>query len=213
MGILTNMSPRLLDVAYKLLLGFVILVALTVLFFAQKYFIAWWKRRKSFKITATIYNPDGSFFVDKIGKFKTQDNIDKMLFLSSIETMPVIDPKYIKSNTVTLWRYGIGQYAVVNPVHWVGLDPKKFKIEPIDIQMKNFAFLEQRAAVSRWAYLKDIIAKYGPYITFVIIGIVVGVASWFMLKTALSFFSDAITTRTLECSQICGMGKNIVPVG
>ena len=211
MGFMASMSPRLLDIGYKLLLGFVILIALSILFFAQKYFIVWYKRRKSFKILATSYNPDGSFFVDKIGKFKTEDGIDKMLFLSSKESFPVIDPKYIKANTVTLWRYGIGQYAVINPSHWIGLDPKKFKIEPVNMQMKNFAYLEQRAAVSRWAYLKDILSKYGPYITFVVLGIVTGVVAWFMLKTGLTMMNDIMITRMAECRQILGMGQAVAP--
>lgn len=191
---------------FQLLMGLVVIVILAALFFGTRFIMRWRKRKKNFKITAVIANTDGSFYTKKIGKFKTSDGIDKMLFEDSNETCPVIPVEYIKSNTVCLWRYGVGQYAVVHPRSW-GQDPKNFKIDIIDMQMKNFAFLEQRAAVSRWAYVKDILMKWAPFITVVIICILAGVAVWFMMKTGSSIYKEGIAARIMECKQALGLGS------
>ena len=184
---------------YNILLIFVVLVGAAALFFGTRFATAAYKKRKNFKITAVIYNPDGTFFVRRMGKFRTSDKIDKMLFMGSRETMPVIDPKHIRANGVTLFRYGVAQYAVIPPHIWEVVDVKKWKIELINMQMKNFAFLEQRAAVSRWAYIKDTMTRMAPFMTMLILAIVTGVATWFLMKMGYSIFSDAVAARTLDC--------------
>ena len=115
-----------------------------------------------------------------------------MKFRGTKETMPVIPPKYIRNSSVTLWRYDVGQYAVIPPQVFERLDPKNFKIDVINMQQKNFAFLEQRAAVSRWAYMKDALARWAPYITIIILVIAAGAIAWFLLNTALE---DRKSTR------------------
>jgi len=85
--------------------------------------------------------------------------------------------------------------------------PEDFKIEVINMQMKNFAFLEQRAAVSRWAAMKDALQKWAPYITFIILAIVTGVVCWFMLKTYQQGVADLASTRMAECSRLFGGGS------
>lgn len=189
---------------YQLLFGFVAIVILAALFFGTRAIIGTWKKRKNYKVTASIYNPDGTFYTKRIGKFRTKDNIDKMLFQGSNETMPVIEPKYIRSAKVTLFRYAPGQYAVIPPKIWENTDPKKWKIELINMQMKNFAFLEQRAAVSRWAYIKDLLNRWGPYMTLMIIAIASGVIIWFLMKLGYNIFDDAVGARILECNQLLG---------
>lgn len=216
-GLLDKLGPTLYGLAFKIGLGLIVVLGLTGLFFASKYGFAWYKKRKSYKISAVIFNPDGTWYTDKIGKFKTQDNIDKMLFLNNVnETMPVIDPKYIRALRVVLWRYGIGQYAVIPPQVWEKMTPAAFKIDVINMQQKNFAFLEQRAAVSRWAYLKDTLTKLAPYITLIILAIVTGVAVWFMLKTGMTFFDKVAAERAAECARVLGGGSlpaGAAPVG
>jgi len=73
--------------------------------------------------------------------------------------------------------------------------------------MKNFAFLEQRAAVSRWAYTKDLIQKYGPYITVLLVLVFAGVAIYFMMKTGIGMFGDATAQRVAECARLLGGGS------
>lgn len=196
---------------YNLLMAFVALLGLAILFFGTRFGFAAYKKRKNFKVTANIYNPDGTFFTKRIGKFRTKDNIDKMLFQGSSETMPVIDPRYIRANKVTLWRYGPGQYAVIPPRVWECMDPKKWNIDVINMQMKNFAFLEQRAAVSRWAYIKDLLSRWAPYLTMVLMLIFAGVCVWFMMKTGYSIFGDAVKARTEDCMRLIGGASAPVP--
>lgn len=204
---LGNIGGTAYNLVFQLLTGFVIIVALVFLFFTTRGIARWRRRKKTFKITAHIANRDGSLYTKKLGKFRTNDGIDKMLIEGSKETMPVIDPAYIVSNTVFLWRYGVGQYAVIPPSVWRKMDPKDFKIEVIDFQMKNFAFLEQRAAVSRWAYIKDLLMKWAPFITVIIICIVAGVAVWFMMKTGSTIYSQGIASRIMECKQALGLSN------
>lgn len=196
---------------YNILFIFVALVGITILFFGTRFFFSWYKTRKNFKVTAVIYNPDGTFYIKKIGKFRTKDNIDKMCFQGSSETMPVIDPKHIRANRVTLFRYGVGQYAVIPPHVWQNVDLKKWKIDLINMQMKNFAFLEQRAAVSRWAYIKDLLTRWAPYMTMLIVGLVVGVSLWFLMRTGFNIFQEAITARTMDCQRL--LGQNVPTAG
>lgn len=196
----------------KIGIGVGVVLILTALYFGSRSIKRWRQKQKTFKINIVAFNPDGTFFTDKIGKFRTADNIDKMVFMNLKETMPVIDPKYIRANQCVLWRYGPGQYAVIPPAVWLQ-DPKKFKIDVINMQMKNFAFLEQRAAVSRWAYMKDLLQKWAPYITVLLILILGGVAIWFLAKMALTMFNEVATQRVAECRQILGVSVSpgIVP--
>jgi len=205
MGLMEDMGPAAFGLGLKVGLGLAVVVILAVLFFVSKYFSAWYKKRKSYKVTAVIFHPDGSFTVSKMGKFRGKDNIDKMEFLGNNETMPVIPPKYIRSSTVCLWRYDVGQYAVIPPQVWMK-NPKEFKIEVVDMQMKNFVFLEQRAAVSRWSYIKDAMQKYAPFITIMVLAIAGGVTVWLVMKSALGMFDSATAQRTAECMKILGSG-------
>lgn len=187
----------------KIGLGFLIVIILAALFFGVKYGMKWRKRKKNFKIDVVIYNPDGTWYTDKIGKFRGDDNMDKMVFESSGETMPVIDLKHIVALKATLWRYAPGQYAVVPPRIW-GRKPKDFGLEIIDYQMKNFAYLEQRAAVSRWAYIKDLMQKWAPWITAVLILVLAGTAIYFIAQMASGMFAESARIRFQECIQVVG---------
>jgi hypothetical protein len=191
---------------YNILTAFVIIVGLTVVFFAVRMGTQAWKKKKQYKVTANIYNRDGTFFTRRMGKFKTSDGVDKMLFQGSNETMPVIPTENIRANQCTLWRYAPGQYAVIPPRMWDKLTPEKFGIEVINMQAKNFAFLEQRAAVSRWAYIKDMLQRLAPYMTMLILAVMVGVACWFLMKLGYNIFGDAVKARTLDCRQLMGVG-------
>lgn len=211
MGLLESLGPATFKIIMQVGLALMVVIVLGALYYASNKGFSAWRRYKNFKIKAVIFHPDGSFTVRKIGKFKGKDGIDKMLMLGTKETMPVIDPKYIRNLTVTLWRYGVGQYALIPPKVWEKLDPKKFNIDIIDFQMKNFAFLEQRAAVSRWATIKDTLAKYGHYITLIVLAIVAGVAVWFMMKTGMGMHDSVVTARVAECTKIIGGGSSVAP--
>jgi len=127
-----------------------------------------------------------------------------MLFQGTSETMPVIPTENIRANQVVLWRYAPGQYAVIPPRMWDKVTPEKFGIEVINMQAKNFAFLEQRAAVSRWAYIKDTLQRMAPYLTMLVLAIMVGVSCWFLMKLGYSIYTDAIHARILDCKQLLG---------
>jgi hypothetical protein len=207
----TSIGGTTFTMGFQLLLALVVIVLLIILFFGTRWGFTAYKKWKNFKITAVVFNPDGTWYTRKIGKFRTKDNIDKMLFLGSTDTMPVIDPKYIRANRVTLWRYGVGQYAVLPPRMWEQMDPKNFKIEVINFQMKNFAFLEQRAAVSRWAYVKDALLKWAPFIVIGVVAIACGVMVWFMMKLGMDFFNQVVGQRIAECKSV--LGTAITPTG
>ena len=180
-------------------------VGLIVLWFASK----WWRRtrnkKKQYKINTVIFNRDGTFFIDKIGKFKDSDGIDKMLFLDLKESMPVIDPENIRANQVCLWRYAPQQFAVVPPRMW-GKDPKDFNIEIINYQMKNFAYLEQRAAISRWQKTLSLVQQWAPYITVLLVLILGGVAIWFITKMNNEQYAQIVSARVAEC-------RGLIPSG
>jgi hypothetical protein len=179
----------------------VVLILLIILFFLSK----WWRRarnsKKQYKIGAVVINRDGTWFTDKLGKFRTGDGIDKMLLLDLKESMPVIDPENIRANQCMLWRYAPGQFAVIPPKIW-GKDPKQFGIEIINFQMKNFAYLEQRAAISRWQKTLSLIQQWAPYITVLLVLILGGVAIWFITKMNLEQYSEVVAARVAECSNL-----------
>ena len=200
-----TISGSAYKLGYNILTIFVVLVGLTIVFFAVRLGTQAWKKKKQYKVTANIYNRDGTFYTKKIGKFKTSDGIDKMLFQGTKETMPVIPTENIRANQVTLWRYAPGQYAVIPPRMWDKLTPDKFGIEVINMQAKNFAFLEQRAAVSRWAYIKDMLQRLAPYMTMLILAVLTGVTAWFLMKLGYNIFGDAVRARTLDCRQLMGV--------
>ena len=211
MGFFDTLGPVVLKIILQVGFGILAVVILTALYFATRFYVTWRRKQKNFKITALIHNPDGSWYTQLIGKFKGPDNVDKMMFIGSTDTCPVIDLRYIRYNKVELWRYGPGQYAVIPPTMWQKMRPEDFKIDVINLQMKNFAFLEQRAAVSRWAYTKDIIQRYAPYITVLMILIFAGVAIYLVTKMTLGEFGDVITARTKDCASILGGGSTVPP--
>lgn len=205
-GFMESLGPGTYKLLMQLLTGFVIIVIIAALYFGSKKFFEWRKLRKSFKIEALVHNPDGTFYVDRVGKFRGGDEIDKMIFKNTGETMPVINPKYIRALKVELWRYGVGQYAVIPQSVW-GKNPQDFKIEPIDMQMKNFAYLEQRAAVSRWTFIKDALTKWGPFITIIIVAAMALLAIWLVFKSGSAAYAANVAARMTECKELLNLGS------
>lgn len=203
------------SILYKVLFVLVILVIGVSLWFVSHRFFKWRKEMKNYKIVATIFNPDGSFYIRHIGKFKV-NGIDKfcmiiknkrlfgMGYIKDPETLPTFDPKYVKNGTIVLWRYGVGQFGVIDTNCIQKLDPKdpKINIDVINLQMKNFAFLEQRADIARWAAIKKLVGEYGKLITLIFMVIGAGVIVWLMLKTSLVLFDKVTAQRLIECSKI-----------
>lgn len=207
---MSTLGPVVTKLIMQLGLGLVAIVIIVILFFGSRYFFAWRKKRKSFLINACVINPDGTFYMQQIGKFKT-NGIDKMEFLHSTDTCPVINPAHIRNRCVILWRYAPSQFAVIPPELWGRMKPQDFKIDVINLQMKNFAFLEQRAAVSRWAYVKDLVQRYAPYISMVLCLIFAGVIIYFIMKTSLGMYNDVITARAADCARLIGGGSSVTP--
>ena len=180
------------------ILGVVFLIAL---YFISRWFTKRKNKKKQYKIKAIIFNRDGTWFTDVLGKFKDKDDIDKMLFLDLKESMPVIDPANIRANQVALWRYAPSQFAVIPPSMW-GKDPKDFKIDIINYQMKNFAYLEQRAAISRWQKTLSLMQQWAPYITVLLVLILGGVAIWFITKMNNEQYASIVAARVAECRSL-----------
>lgn len=208
----TTIGSSAFKLGYNILTAFVVIIGLIIVFFAARMGMTAWKKHKNYKVKAVIFNRDGTFFTRRMGKFRTADNIDKMLFQGSNETMPVIDTANIRAGQVCLWRYAPNQYAVIPPRVWEKLTPEKFGIEVINMQSKNFAFLEQRAAVSRWAYIKDTLQRLAPYMTMIILAVMVGVACWFLMKLGYNIYSDAVAARVADCNRLLGLGINVPKV-
>jgi len=216
---LTSSAGSLIMLVGKIL---VIIIAAVILFFASKTIQREVKKRKSFKITAFVTNPDGSHMIYKTGKFKDKDGLEKMLFMRKVkmlfgikawapikgESMPVIEPTHIVSLTVHLFRYGISQYSVIPPTLYRDSNLlEREGIKLINMNALHWKGLEQRAAISRWALMKDKMAKLTPWITLLLIVIVGGVAIYFIAKMALSMYGDAIAARTLDCMNLVGGGS------
>jgi hypothetical protein len=172
-------------------------------FFGTKFLKKAKGKKKAYAITAVISNPDGSHYVDYIGKFKDKDNLDKMKFkLHKLDTCPVINPKYIVSRSIHLFRYGPGEFAIIPPTVYRQLDPKSFKIKLINMNMLAFKGMEQRAAISRWQTNKDKIEQWLPWITIVLcVGCALG-AIYLSGQTSASLVKDGIAARTTECSEL-----------
>jgi len=189
----------------------VLVLVVVVVFGGGAWFITKkYKDAKRMNMNAVIHHPDGSITTSKCGKYN-KGGIDKIIFKKSQETMPVIDPKYIKNKHVELYRYGVGQYAVIPPKMWTNINLNDFKIELIDMQMKNFVFLEQRAAVSRWAFIKDQLQKLAPFIVALLVLIFTGVVIYFISKLALEMFSQVTAQRMADCASFFGGTSFVSP--
>ena len=93
----TTVGSSAFKMGTQLLFAVIAIIVIVALYFITKYSFSAYKNWKNYKITAIIMNRDGTWYTKKIGKFRTKDNIDKMLFRGSKDTMPVIDPAYIRS--------------------------------------------------------------------------------------------------------------------
>jgi len=190
LGMVLNIGYAILGVA-----------ALIGLWFGSKAWRRSRNKKKQFKLKTIIFNRDGTWFTDKMGKFKGPDGIDKMLLMDLKESMPVIDTENIRANQVCLWRYAPAQFAVIPPKLWAK-DPRDFKIEVINYQMKNFAYLEQRAAISRWQKIQGLIQQWAPYITVLLVLILGGVAIWFITKMNNEQYAQIVAARVMECKSL-----------
>jgi len=172
-------------------------------FFGTKYFKKFRAKRKLMSVTAFISNPDGSHYVDYIGKVKDKDGLDKMMFkIHKTDTCPVISPKYIVNKSIHLFRYGPGEFAIIPPVVYRTLDPTKFNIQLISQNMLAFKGMEQRAAITRWQTNKDRLQQWLPWITIIIcVGCALG-AIYLTGQTASQLIMDGMAARTTDCSTI-----------
>ena len=199
----------------------IIIVVCIALFFASRWYFGNRKKMKNFKITSFISNPDGSHFIWKTGKFKDKDGMQKMLFAREVplwfglkkweavkdESMPVINPSHIVSNSVHLFRYGSGQYSVIPPTVYRQIDVKKFGIQLINMHMLEFKGLEQRADISRWAAMKKSLQEWAPWITLGVLAIVCGSGIFFMMKFGMAEFARVTAARVAECQSLIGGGS------
>jgi|GEM_PF-3514203 len=195
-GLLGGMAGTLGKIA-------IMLVVMVGLFFGTKYIKKFMNKKKQLGITAFISNPDGSHYVDHIGKVKDKDGMDKMMFkVHKMDTCPVINPKHIISRSVHLFRYGPGEFAIIPPTVYRNLDPKTFNIELINMNMLAFKGMEQRAAISRWQSNKDKLQQWLPWITIIIcVGCALG-AIYLGGQTSASLVKDGIAARTTECAEL-----------
>ncbi len=172
-------------------------------FFGTKFAMKMKNKKKALKIRAFISNPDGSHYIDYIGKIKDKDGIDKMAFkINKTDTCPVIPNKYIVNNSIHLYRYGSSEFAIIPPTIYKKVDIKDFNIKLIPMNMLTFKGLEQRAAISRWQTSKDKLQQWMPWITIIIcIGLALG-----SIYLVGQFTQDSITkateARNAECSEL-----------
>lgn len=204
-----------------------IIIFAVIVFFVSRWMQREMKRRKAYKISAFITNPDGSHMLWKCGKFKTKDNLEKMLFMKRVkmlfgikawapvkgESMPIIDPAHIVMNTVHLYRYGISQYSVIPPeVYRDRTLLKKSGIKLVNYNMLHWKGLEQRASISRWAAFKDKMQKLTPWIVTALIVLLAGASIYFITKMALTMYGDAIAARTIDCGKLLGGASAPSPI-
>lgn len=202
MSVLASIGDTAFKIIFNSLTWIMIGLAAVGIFFASKYIARWNKKRKSYKLHALIIKPDGNWYTDLLGLFDHPDHIDKLHFKNMGWTMPIIPSHLVRANQVILYNYGPKQFAVIPPRIWENIDLKNFKIELINTQAKNFAFLEQRAAVSRWAYIKDLMTKMAPWIALVLIVACAGVAVWFLMKLGTDIYGQVVSARIAECKQV-----------
>jgi len=210
MAIIGSITDAAFNIIFNSLTWILGGIAVVGLFFASKYITRWNKKRKSYTLQALVIKPDGNWYVDWLGYFDHADHIDKLHFKGKDWTMPLIPSHLVRANQVILYNYGPKQFAVIPPRMWEKIDLKKFDIELINTQAKNFAFLEQRAAVSRWAYIKDLMTKMAPWIALVLIVASASIAIWFLMKLGLSIFGQVTAQRVLECSKLLPEMQNLV---
>jgi hypothetical protein len=180
-----------------------LLIVMVGLYFGTKYIKKNINKKKMYKITAVITNPDGSHYTDKIGKFKDKDDMDKMKFLKmKLDTCPVINNKYIVNNSVHLFRYGPSEFAIIPPQVYRKVDINDYKITLINMNMLAFKGMEQRAAISRWATTKDKVQQWLPWITIVIcVGCALGII-YFVTDFSGSQIDKVSAARHQECSEV-----------
>ncbi len=210
---------------YTIFRVLIIIAVAIILFFVSRWFFGMRKKMANFKISALISNPDGSHFMWKTGKFTDKDGMQKMLFARQVtmmfglkkwevikgETMSVINPAHIVSNSVHLFRYGSGQYAVIPPTVYRTMDVGKFNIQLINMHMLEFKGLEQRAGISRWAAVKKSLQEWAPWITLGVLALVCGAGIFFMMKFGMQEFARVTAARVAECQSLIGGGS--APVG
>lgn len=190
----------LLGTVGKIILALVLFVAL---FFGTKQIKKYRLKKKNFKITAVISNPDGSHYTDKIGKFKDKDGMDKMLFkINKTDTCPVINPKYIRNKSIHLFRYGPGEFAIIPPETYQNIKLEDFKIKLIPINMLSFKGMEQRAAITRWQTKKDKMQQLLPWITIIICVACALATIYFVTEYGIKAQASATEARTQECSNL-----------
>jgi hypothetical protein len=200
LGELGGIALGLLGTVGKVLIA---IIALIALYFGTKQIKKFRLRKNNFKITAFISNPDGSHYMDKIGKFKDKDGMDKMLFkINKTDTCPVINPKYIRNNSIHLFRYGPGEFAIVPPETYQHVDLGKFGIKLIPMNMLSFKGMEQRAAITRWQTKKDKLQQIAPWITIVVCVACALGAIYFVSQYTTQAQQVANAARIQECNQL-----------
>jgi len=216
MGVVATLGSA----AYKLLyngLTIVVTIALVAAIYGLYYAYKRWKVKKnSFKkpagVSVLVVKRDGSWFTDTLGYYRHPDKIDKLTFKNIGHTIPMLPSNCVRGGQAILFNYAPKQYCAVPCNLWERIDLKKFNIEVVNMQMKNFVFLEQRAAVSRWAYVKDLMMKLAPWITIVLVGAVAVTMVWFIAKFGMDVWGQIIAARTTECSQLIPNLQANIPV-
>lgn len=196
-------------------LGAIAVIGVAILgFYGTRWYQSQSKKQKSFKITAIIINPHGEVATDKLAILKTVDGMLVTEFQKrKQDKIPPIELKLLRNNQIMLFHYAPGQYAPIDPTTWSMINLRSHGIRLVNNNMKNFAHLEQRAAVHRWAQKQDKIKQLTPWITLGIVAIAATVIAWFLLKTTGTLFTQATQQRYAECSTVCAQYSPVTPPG
>ncbi len=211
-GVIAQFGSVLFGLVYNVLFIVVISVLIIAVFFGYKYYKKSRNKKKSYKqLSCLVVKNDGTWFTDRLGYFEHGDKIDKLHMEKTGHTIPLLPSNCVRGGQCILWNYAPKQYAAV-PCYMWGKDPKKFGIEVVNLQMKNFVFLEQRAAISRWAYLKDIMTKWAPWITIVLVGAAMCICVWFLMKFGLNIWQQVTDARLADCQKLLPQISNSIIV-
>ena len=172
-------------------------------FFGTKLITKHRSKKKKLMIRAIISNPDGSHYMDYIGKVKDKDGIDKMMFkFHKTDTCPVIPNKHIVNNSIHLFRYGPSEFAIIPPEMYRNIDVNKFGIKLIPMNMLTFKGLEQRAAITRWQTSKDKLQQWMPWITIIIcVGLALG-SIYLVAQYTQDNVIKITEVRNQECAEL-----------
>lgn len=191
----------------NILWAFAIIAIVVALYYGTRWIMKKVGKQKAFTTNAINIDLNGVIEFDKLAFVKEESSglLEMQFQTRKTDSIPPIPKHLIKQSYVILINYAPGHYAVLDTSSTV----RNFilgngEIVPYNLGMKKYITAKQREILNKFEEKKKWWQDKLPYISLVVVIVVVGLCAWAFLYFGIKFETANMAARIAECNSAVG---------